>query len=369
MIRDHYILPVLNELGWIREETKGQWEPAQEAEVLGLVVNLVEGRFFIPAAKLERLQEVATVQEGQWFSRRELAAVTGFLASLSRAALIMQLFLRSSYALIGGGRDWDRLVVITSQVVDDLSWIKDNLHKWHGAPMWRPSRVLVLQTDASGKVGWGAALKARPKLARGYHKEEEIDWEINIKELYTVLMGILSFREIIQGRMLECQVDSSIAQADLANGGGPNVQMNDLVKRIHLELASIGASLYEAIWIKGSLLNQKADQMSHWRDQDNWELAISTVELLRQVFGPWDVDQFADQHNAKAPVFNSLFYTPGTAAVDAFSQDWGHVMNLLVPPLYLVMRVLQHLIKDQAQGILVVPRWEAQPWWPLLCKV
>lgn len=66
-----------------------------------------------------------------------------------------------------------------------------------------------------------------------------------------------------------------------------------------------------------------------------------TVDLLRE----WQVDRFVDHLNAKATRFNSLFYVPGSKAVDAFSQDWGGVFNLLVPPVYLIMRVLVHLVE------------------------
>jgi hypothetical protein len=60
------------------------------------------------------------------------------------------------------------------------------------------------------------------------------------------------------------------------------------------------------------------------------------------------------------------FKSPHCQAVNAFSQDWRGLVNLLVPPIPLVGRVLTHLVECQAVGILVVLHWPGQEWWLLL---
>ncbi len=42
-------------------------------------------------------------------------------------------------------------------------------------------------------------------------------------------------------------------------------------------------------------------------------------------------------------------------------------MNWIVPPVYLVGRVLQHMANCKAKGTLVVSRWYSASFWPLLC--
>ena len=44
-VQDEMIGPLLDRLGWQHEPTKGCWEPMQEAEVLGLIVDLKQGQF------------------------------------------------------------------------------------------------------------------------------------------------------------------------------------------------------------------------------------------------------------------------------------------------------------------------------------
>jgi len=371
MVRDTIIVPTLERLGWIRETSKGQWEPAQSAEVLGFMVDLEEGRIYIPEAKLQNVEKLCNQPVGKTMTKKELASLVGTIGSLKRAAPLIQLYLREAYTLIGRPRSaqgWRALVQLTQVVVSDLAWIGSHIRALHGAPLWRPSKVLVLKTDAAGTNGWGAYLQGMDAWARGAHTAEEAGWLIHQQELHAVLMGIKAFGTMLAGRMVECQVDSTVALTYIANGGGRDPWMNQLTRRIHWELQAVGASLYKAVWIRGAQ-NQEADCMSRWVDLDDWQLRDSTIFQIKQAFGGWQVDRFADHLNARATLFNSVFHVPGTAGVDAFSQDWGGQVNLLVPPLYLIARVLQHLVEDQAAGILVVPWWEAQPWWPILLRV
>ena len=77
-------------------------------------------------------------------------------------------------------------------------------------------------------------------------------------------------------------------------------------------------------------------------------------------------DQFATQANWKAEQFNSLTVKDHPEAVDAFSQDWAGLMNLLVLPMGAYTRTL---VKCAAVGIMVSPNWEAQEWWPMLMSI
>ena len=40
-----------------------------------------------------------------------------------------------------------------------------------------------------------------------------------------------------------------------------------------------------------------------------------------------------------------------------------------MPPANLILKVLKHIQECKAATTLVVPIWEAQPWWPLLQKL
>ena len=63
--------------------------------------------------------------------------------------------------------------------------------------------------------------------------------------------------------------------------------------------------------------------------------------------------------------FYSKFWCLGTEGVDAFSADWAGENNWLVPPVYLISRVIFHLEACSARGVLVVPKWPSAVFWPI----
>ena len=71
-------------------------------------------------------------------------------------------------------------------------------------------------------------------------------------------------------------------------------------------------------------------------------------------------------NNTKLPRFNSLYWNPGFIGVDAFTSDWSDENNWLVPSVSLSSRVINHLIKSNSVGTLVVPKWPSSPFWPLV---
>ena len=78
------------------------------------------------------------------------------------------------------------------------------------------------------------------------------------------------------------------------------------------------------------------------------------------------MDRLADSRNTKLKKFNSKFWCPDTAAVDAFSHDWSKDSKYLVPPIHLIAKVNDHLIITKSVETLVVLWWPSPPLWPLL---
>jgi len=54
--------------------------------------------------------------------------------------------------------------------------------------------------------------------------------------------------------------------------------------------------------------------------------------------------------------------------VNAFSISWEGENNFLVPPVYLVPRVLKHMQVSKCEGTLVVPYWPSAIFWPAIVK-
>ena len=112
--------------------------------------------------------------------------------------------------------------------------------------------------------------------------------------------------------------------------------------------------------------NKVADTLSKIYDYDDWSVKECVFQDISARWGPFTVDRFASAENAKLTRFNSKFYSPGTEQVDALSISWSKENNYLVPPVYLVPKVIQHLRISRATGVLFVPQWPSAAFWPLI---
>ena len=110
-------------------------------------------------------------------------------------------------------------------------------------------------------------------------------------------------------------------------------------------------------WIPRSE-NEKADYISRIDDVEDLGVTTQFFLLLDSMWGPHTMDRFASVLNTKLHRFNSLFWQPGSEAVDALPQIWTFENNWLVTPINLVITATKHPIACRAKGTLAVPKWK-----------
>jgi hypothetical protein len=82
-----------------------------------------------------------------------------------------------------------------------------------------------------------------------------------------------------------------------------------------------------------------------------------------------EVDLFASRLNTQVERFVSWTPEPGAWGVDAFSLHWDGLLFYAFPPFSVIGRVLMKVKQERTTGILVVPLWPTQPWFPSLLKL
>jgi hypothetical protein len=76
------------------------------------------------------------------------------------------------------------------------------------------------------------------------------------------------------------------------------------------------------------------------------------------------IDLFSSRDNRKCESYCSRFPDGDAVAINAFSADWRkHGQFYACPPPYLGVAVVRKLIKDQARGVVVLPRWPGARFW------
>jgi hypothetical protein len=118
-------------------------------------------------------------------------------------------------------------------------------------------------------------------------------------------------------------------------------------------------------WIPRSQ-NEMADELSKYKDIDDWGVQKHIFNFLNAAMGPFTLDCFASNLTAQTSRFYAKFCCEGVAGVDAFAFDWGHENLWLVPPPNMVIKTVSHCKLCKATGVLIVPKWTTALFWPFI---
>ena len=82
-----------------------------------------------------------------------------------------------------------------------------------------------------------------------------------------------------------------------------------------------------------------------------------------------ECDLFASRLNTQVSKFASWFPEPGSWVVNAFSIVWWDIKFYAFPPFSLIGRTLAKVRREAAMGIVIVPLWNTQAWFPLMLRL
>ena len=169
------------------------------------------------------------------------------------------------------------------------------------------------------------------------------------RELFAIQFALHSFAPKISSKSVHWETDNYAASLIVASGSNKE-HLQTLAEDIQ-ELTIKHSIVLQVKWVPRHK-NQIADVLSTSYDFDDWETTDALFRYLNSLWGPFTIDRFADNKNAKLKKFNSKFWFPDdTSQVDAFTIGWENDNNYLVP------EVIKHLQSSKGQGTLVVPFW------------
>ena len=111
-----------------------------------------------------------------------------------------------------------------------------------------------------------------------------------------------------------------------------------------------------------------ADALSKFADRYDFSLTVEAMQTGRAQLeeaglGSWDVDRLAAARNTKAPLSNYLFATEETEALGASSQSVSEGNSFVLHNFNQLDRVLDHVERDDAEAVIVMPEWTRRPFW------
>jgi hypothetical protein len=266
----------------------------------------------------------------------------------------------------GGWGAWDRVVSVSAEVKKTARYWLRHFDKWNSSKIWNynPARRVHVWTDAS-ETGWGGHLDEFERAeATGVFDAALLGSSSNRRELYGALMVLCSLVSFLRDGLVLLVTDSQNMYFILRKGGSMVVELNEIVEQIFNWCAENNVKLWVE-WNRRNL-NVRADELSNVVDRSDWKLLPRWFNLLSRRWGPFDVDRFASHLNAQLPVFNSLYWCPGTAGVNSLTLNWAGVNNWINPDYSKVGEVLIHMRHCKARGCLIIPWWPSRPWFHLL---
>lgn len=356
--------------GFSTSAPKLRLDASHVRDFLGFVLDTQRGLLSVTDTRLTELK--ATLSQLTSLRRRHiparlLARACGQLISM-RPALghAVSVFTRGMYAALETRTSWQSHVVLDSLALEEIDFWLKNIDSLNGSPLWPIPVVETLVFSDASDIGWGGHLTdlARPPIAHGFFTPNERDESSTFREAVALLETLRSFVSQLSGRDVRAVTDN-LALAWLWLRGSKKEQLNVLIKSIWAFSHQHGIRL-AVQWVPREA-NTLADYISKFYDGDDWKLHPRFFQRLDLAWGPHTVDRFATYKNNHCARFNSLYFCPGTEAIDAFTQHWALENNWINPPFGQIGRVLLHMSYCGAVGTLICPVWPKRPWWPLLC--
>ena len=357
----------LKNAGLMINYKKSQLDPVTFGKWLGFNIDTEKMLFKVPLEKIDKIIVLLDdVLSAVLTTPRKIAKIAGNLISISIAiGKISRLFTRQMYFFIENRKYWDDLSILPNEVIKELQFWKKGLSHNNGFRI-RPSQVTskVVFSDASNN-GYGGYIVDRlgDIICKGFFTRDEINTSSTYRELLAVKRMLQSIGFLLRNENVQWNTDNLNITRIMQVGSSKKLLQNTAIEIFELCLC-YNIEIFPQ-WIPRDK-NNVADKLSKQQDNDNWSIDNISFEYIRNKFGNFTIDRFADNLNKKVPRFNSKYYCPGLESVNAFTCDWGRDFNWICPPISLIAKTLKHLELCKAVGVLFVPNWPSSYFWPLL---
>ena len=362
---------LLSEAGFIINTDKSVAIPSQKILFLGFWIDSVEMTVTLPVDKQEKILGLGNkLLDESSVKIRVLAQFIGLLVSSLPAIKFGALFYRylECNKIIGlkdNFGNFEKFTMLSDKSKEEISWWLENVQSSpQNISIKKPD--FILECDASN-IGWG--VRFGDTSAQGHWLPEETDCHINVLELKAVFFGLKSFFNDSVDIHIRVKSDNTTAVAYINNFGGvKSLNCHEVAKEIWLW--AIDRRIHvSAEHLPGSQ-NILADKASRIFDKNTeWELDQEVFKAIEERFGVPDIDLFASRINKKCNNYASWKPDPFSKIVDAFSASWFGLKFYAFPPFSMVLSCIQKIRAEQATGILVVPLWITQPWFPLVMRM
>lgn len=357
--------------GFVPKAEKSCWIPVQRLQWLGAVLDSEDFTISIPEIRIGALLSTIEVIENVVRTKRrvhvrKVARMVGQIISMSVVLGNMsQIMTRYLSMDILKAYTWNSYIRLSSESIEQITFWKNSIQNINVRKLKSYSICSkIVYSDASQSGYAGYEVQSINGIAHGQWSLLESVQSSTWRELKAVYNVILSLRGFLAHSRIKWFTDNT-SVCSIVEKGSMTRELQNIAIDI-FSFCTVNCISLEIEWLPRTF-NQKADYLSKIIDCNDWGLSVALFNNLDQLWGPFEVDWFASEHNAKTVKFYSRFWSPSCAGVDAFTENWGNCKGLFVPSINLISRVLLHMSICLAYGVLVVPLWRSSSFWPMLC--
>jgi hypothetical protein len=337
---------------------------------LGYTLDTAAMVFSVPPKKLTGIKILAlsliryAKSHRRWVSKLKLASVVGKVMALRLAIPQARTRCHSLYLAMSATVSWHVDIQLSNQAVKDLVWMSQLTEVDCFKDMLPPQPDLTIWTDASDQA-WGWTMPSVVE-GQGFFMEEDLIQHITWKELHAVTEALRVLGQSHNSKTIRLMTDNQVVMHVVNKGASRSRQLMTEF-RLMSELCLQHGFRLQANYLP-SLQNSRADFLSRMIPASEWSLSEDLLARLQYKYQTFEVDRFATQETSVCKRYNSLVLTPGSLG-NAFNLNWAGTFNLVNPPFALISRVLTKMKLESAGGIVIVPYWPSQPWWPILTEL
>lgn len=366
-------IQLLTSLGFLINFKKSVLVPTTRIKYLGFIFDSQQQTVSIPDERRIKLRKlVYEFSQKRFCSIQEFASVIGSLVSVCPAVryglLYTKKFEREKFLALCASNDiYTARMQIPRDLESDFSWWLRVLSDHEQAnAICTGTYVREIFSDAS-LSGWGASCNRHH--THGWWSQEERGLHINALEIKAAFYALKCFAAELRDCEILLRVDNTTALSYLNRFGSVQFpHLSALAREIWQWCEERNIVLFSSYI--ASAENVHADRESRRTDTDTeWSLSNDAFAIIDRKFGPFEVDLFASMLNRKCTLYVSWIPDPDSWVVDAFTLSWSGLKFYAFPPFILIPRVLRKIVNDRAEGIVVVPWWPSQPWFPLFCRL
>ncbi|XP_050292960.1 uncharacterized protein LOC126733621 isoform X1 [Anthonomus grandis grandis] len=361
---------LLENLGFIININKSVLQPEQTINFFGFSFNSASLKISLPEKNIYSIkQKIKQFKRKIQCTVRVFAQLLGKLvascpatkygfAHLKILEIIKHSAIRSDY------QNYNKKMEICDSIRNELSWWENNIGK--GQDIKPHQFKLEIFSDAS-PTGWGAF--CGKNTFHGFWDKNESQMHINYLEIKAAYYALSSLTKNKTNIRILLRIDNQTAISCINRGGSVRFHhLNDATRLIWEWCENKNISIF-ASYITSSE-NFKADKESRSLSIDTeYQLNLYAFTKIIQNFGEPEIDLFASRINNKCKKYISWFPDPSSFSVDAFTISWTACYFYAFPPFSCIPRVLEKIIEEKALGIMVVPNWPSQPWFPIFQKL